>query len=293
MSTPAPTPGLLTVRWLAPPDIRLNPVIPLRDNIPSRHPPVVNYLLILCACATFLLQILDPDDSLIFRFSLIPARLQQPDRPLVIENLKEIQTPFGNQQLRTRLEIPPSPFPAWVTLGSCIFLHGSLVHLVGNIWFLWIFGDNVEDRLGHLPYLCFYLACGSFASFCHYAVDPGSTVPTIGASGAVAAVMGAYLFLYPHANVISLVPIVFFLHLMVIPAPVFLGIWFLIQLFQGSFAAGAGEAGGVAWWAHIGGFLAGLLIALLLGKTGHTSARVTITRPGTDRHFRRMSSPWD
>jgi len=268
-------------------------VIPLRDNIPSRTPPVVNYLLILCSCAVFLLQNFDPGDSLIFRFSLIPARLQQPDQPLIIQNVRDVQTPFGNQQLRTRLEIPPSPFPVWTTLCTCIFLHGSLLHLVGNVWFLWIFGDNVEDRLGHLPYLGFYLACGSFASFCHYAFEPGSTIPTIGASGAVAAVMGAYLVLYPHANVISLVPIIFFLHLMVIPAPVFLGIWFLIQLFQGSFAAGGGEAGGVAWWAHIGGFVLGLLIALLLRTTRGTTARVTIIRPGTDRQFRRISSPWD
>ncbi|MFM7056747.1 MAG: rhomboid family intramembrane serine protease [Planctomycetota bacterium] len=268
-------------------------MIPLRDNIPSRTPPVVNSLLILCSCIVFLLQGLDSGDSLIFQYALIPARLQQPDRPLIIQNFRNVQTPSGNQQLQNPIEIPPSPFPAWATLCSCIFLHGSLMHLVGNLWFLWIFGDNVEDRLGHLPYLCFYLACGSFASFCHYAVEPASTTPTIGASGAVAAVMGAYLVLYPHANVISLVPVVFFLHLMVIPAPVFLGIWFLIQLFQGSFAAGGGEAGGVAWWAHIGGFLLGLLIALLLAKTRNTNARVTIIRPGTDRHFRRISSPWD
>lgn len=268
-------------------------MIPLRDNIPSRRLPIINYLLIAASCFVFLLQTKDLSDGLILRFSLIPARLQQPDRPLVIENRRAVETPLGIRELRTPVEIPQTPFPVWTTLCSCIFLHGSLMHLVGNLWFLWIFGDNVEDRLGHLPYLCFYLACGTFASFCHYAADPSSIVPTIGASGAVAAVMGAYLLLYPHANVISLVPIVFFLQLIVIPAPVFLGIWFLIQLFQGSFAAGGGEAGGVAWWRHIGGFLAGMLSTFLLDKSGRTTTRVTTLRPGTDRRFRRLQSPWD
>jgi membrane associated rhomboid family serine protease len=268
-------------------------MIPIRDNIPSRTSPVVNYLLIVASCVVFLLQTFDSGDVLIFRFGLIPARLQQPERPLVIETTRLIQTEIGPQEQRARVEIPRSAVPVWATLCSSMFLHGSLLHLLGNLWFLWIFGDNVEDRLGHVPYLIFYLAGGVFAGCCHYAVDPGSTVPTIGASGAVAAVMGAYLLLYPHANVISLVPILFFLHIVVIPAPVFLGIWFLIQLLQGSFAAGTAEAAGVAWWAHIGGFVAGIALAFLLGKSGCTRGRVTVLRPGTQGSFRRISSPWD
>jgi membrane associated rhomboid family serine protease len=161
------------------------------------------------------------------------------------------------------------------------------------MWFLYIFGDNVEDRLGHLGYVIFYLGCGIAASFAHYLTDPGSTIPTIGASGAIAGVMGAYLLLYPHASVLALVPLGFLIQTMVIPAPFFLGLWFLMQLLQGSFAVGTAEAEGVAWWAHIGGFAAGFAIAWLLGATGQTKPKVVVVRPGTEERFRRIRTPWD
>ncbi len=268
-------------------------MIPLRDNVPSRTTPVVNYLLILINCLIFLAQASDSDGRLTFQFGMIPARISQPDRPVVIEQTRMVRTMFGVQEVQTRLQVPPSPMSPWLTAVTCILLHGSLAHLVGNMWFLWIFGDNVEDRLGHLGYLLFYVTCGILASLSHYATDPSSTVPTIGASGAIAGVMGAYLFLYPHANVISLVPILFFLQVMVIPAPLFLGLWFVLQLLQGSFSMGAAEVAGVAWWAHIGGFVVGFVLAWLLGRVGRTRPRVSVIRPDTAQRFGRMRSPWE
>ncbi len=140
------------------------------------------------------------------------------------------------------------------------------MHLIGNIWFLYIFGDNVEDRMGPFGYLLFYLGAGITASLTHFAFQPTSAVPTIGASGAVAGIMGAYMLLYPHAKVVTVVPIFFILQIMVLPAQIFLGIWFVIQLLQGGFSMGSAQAAGVAWWAHAGGFLFGLVVAWFLGK---------------------------
>jgi membrane associated rhomboid family serine protease len=155
-------------------------------------------------------------------------------------------------------------------LGSALvsmFLHGGWGHLLGNMLFLWIFGDNVEDRLGHVRYLIFYLLSGYAATFAHLWAGPGSTVPAIGASGAISGVLGAYLFLHPKARVQTLLILGFFIRLIYVPAWVFLPLWFLIQLFSGaaSLGARAAETGGVAWFAHIGGFIAGPLLLLLLG----------------------------
>lgn len=268
-------------------------MIPLRDNIPSRTTPVVNYLLIVVCIVLFVLQSGDLDGRLTFLYGMIPARIAHPERPVLIEHRELVPTAFGVRELAVRSEIPQPPVPAWLTMLTCIFLHGSLLHLAGNMWFLWVFGDNVEDRLGHVGYLLFYLGSGVLASFSHYWMSSESVVPTIGASGAVAGVMGAYLYLYPRANVVSLVPILIFLQVLVIPAPVFLGLWFLLQLWQGTFAMGAGAAVGVAWWAHIGGFVTGFAVAWLLGKSGQTSPRVVVVRPATERRFSRMNAPWD
>ena len=155
--------------------------------------------------------------------------------------------------------VVPAMF-TWPSLISSLFLHAGWVHLGGNMLYLWIFGDNVEDRLGHVRYLLFYLAAGATAALVHVAVNPHSTVPMIGASGAVAAVMGAYFVLYPRSRVLTAVFVVFFLDLVEIPAIFFLGIWFLMQLFSGVGSIGAEAAdGAVAFFAHVGGFAAGLL----------------------------------
>lgn len=240
-----------------------------------------------------MVQASDTDGRITLMFGMIPQRIGQPDAPVVIEHHEVVRTPFGMMEETSRTEVPPSPVPPILTAFTCIFLHGSLMHLLGNLWFLYIFGDNVEDRLGHFGYLLFYFGCGIAASAAHYSTDPGSTVPTIGASGAIAGVMGAYLLLYPHANVVTLVPFLYFVQTMIIPAPIFLGLWFVLQLLQGTFAIGATEAAGVAWWAHIGGFAAGFAAAWLLGKSGQTAPRVVVVRPGTEQRFRQIRSPWD
>jgi len=242
-------------------------MIPLRDNIPPRTFPWVNYTLILVSTLAFLIQVGTEDgEQWIERLGMIPARVVDPDAVVEIVEPVVIQTPFGMGVSQKQREALPSAVTPWLTLLTCIFLHGGWMHVIGNLWFLHIFGDNVEDRFGHLGYLIFYLLCGVSASAAHLATDPGSTIPTIGASGAIAGVMGAYLILYPKAVVFSLVPIVFIVQMMVIPAPIFLGIWFLLQFLQGTAILGGAAQGGVAWWAHIGGFLVGVTIAWLLNK---------------------------
>jgi membrane associated rhomboid family serine protease len=149
-----------------------------------------------------------------------------------------------------------------------MFLHGGWAHFLGNMLFLWVFGDNVEDRLGHVRYLLFYLLAGYVATFAHAWAGPLSTVPAIGASGAISGVLGAYLFLHPKARIVTVFWFLFFIRLIEVPAWVYLPIWFLLQLFSGVSSLGAAEdaaAGGVAWWAHIGGFVAGPVLLLLLG----------------------------
>jgi len=142
-----------------------------------------------------------------------------------------------------------------------MFLHGGWMHFISNMWSLWLFGDNVEDCMGHLRFLIFYLLCGLAAGFIHFMFNPTAQVPTIGASGAIAGVMGAYFVMFPTARVITLVPIFFLPYFIEIPAVFYLGIWFMMQLFSGMFSLVLPTgAGGIAWWAHVGGFLFGILV---------------------------------
>lgn len=150
---------------------------------------------------------------------------------------------------------------------SSMFLHGGWLHVIGNMWYLWIFGDNVEDRMGHVRYLVFYLLCGIGAGLTHIFFNPTSGVPTVGASGAIAGVMGAYLMLYPLAKVVTLVPVFFFITFIEIPALFFLGFWVLLQFIQGTVTSTvAQDTGGVAWWAHFGGFVLGAALIFLFKK---------------------------
>ncbi|HEU4464559.1 MAG TPA: rhomboid family intramembrane serine protease [Gemmatimonadota bacterium] len=155
---------------------------------------------------------------------------------------------------------------------TAMFLHGGWLHLVLNLWFLWIFGDNVEDRIGHFRYLVLYLAAGTAATLAHVFANPDSTLPTVGASGAIAGVLGAYFLAYPRARVTTLIPIFVFIHVAVLPAWVVLGMWFALQFLSGalSLATTQASAGGVALWAHIGGFAAGILLmpVLSVGRRG-------------------------
>jgi membrane associated rhomboid family serine protease len=216
-------------------------MIPLRDTIPSARFPFVNVTLILLNGVCFLYELsLGPDLSrFIYAFGLVPARLHT----LSVAGLG--------------------------VLLSSMFLHSGVLHLLGNMLFLYIFGDNVEDRLGHARYLIFYLLSGAAAGVAQAYALPTSTYPMIGASGAIAGVTGAYFLFFPTARVVTLVPIFFFFQIVEIPAVVFLLFWFVMQILYGlvTVSAAGRVAGGVAWWAHIGGFVFGMIVAPLLART--------------------------
>lgn len=223
-------------------------MIPIRDTIKSRTFPFVTVLLILANAAAFLYELrLGPQlNEWIEVMGFVPARFVFWER-------------LGGDSL--------SPL-RFVPIFTAMFLHGGWAHFLGNMLYLWIFGDNVEDRLGHGRYLVFYLVCGVGAFVFQAVSDPQSTFPAIGASGAIAGVLGAYLILYPRSRVLTLVPIFIFPWFVEIPAVIYLGIWFLLQLANGAMqlSSKAGEAGGVAWWAHIGGFVLGIVLCLVLRR---------------------------
>ncbi len=206
-------------------------MIPLRDSHPTRKRPLVTYLLILVNVLVFLLELSAPDlDAFINQYALIGAKVN-------FFNLTSLW-PFLTFQ----------------------FLHGGFVHLFSNMWFLKIFGDNVEERLGRFQFLFFYLFCGIMAGLSQYVFLTGSTIPMIGASGSIAGVLGAYLVFFPHHEIETLVPGFFFWHRVNLPAALMLFYWFIIQLFAGITSLPFASLGGVAFFAHAGGFLAGWLI---------------------------------
>ena len=254
-------------------------MIPLRDTIQSRNYPIVNTTIIGLNVAVFLAELgYGPKlNQFLFTYGLVPARYSVPE---IASHFS-----FGQQAF---------------SLLSFMFLHGGFWHLVGNMWSLYIFGDNVEDRLGSLRYIIFYLLCGWASGVTHMFMNWHSHVPTIGASGAIAGVMGAYLILYPGSRILTLIPIFFIPYFIEVPAYFFLGIWFLIQFLS---AAGThAQTSGIAWWAHIGGFLFGMVFLKLFSKVpqlgvtnklrGSTSKRKTprlqvirSTGSGTDPHL--------
>ena len=220
-------------------------MIPIRDDIPARAIPFTNYALIALCAISFGTEIVlgTGVDRLIEENGLIPERFLT------------LGERFGFLQLALY-----SPFV------TSIFLHGGYLHFLLNMLVLWIFGDNVEDRMGHAGYALFFLFGGAFAGAAHVVANPSSVVPTIGASGAIAAVMGAYLLLYPRARIESLVLFGFSLRWLSVPAIVYLVAWLALQLLQGSLALdGEAQTGGVAWWAHAGGFLFGVGLVSVLG----------------------------
>jgi membrane associated rhomboid family serine protease len=222
-------------------------MIPIRSAVPTRYPALVTWTLIAINCAVFVFQIgLNPQDlaEFLYRFALIPA-LFHPD--VVGES-------YFN----------PAIYTPFVTM---MFLHAGWLHLIFNMWMLGLFGPAVEDRMGHGRYLAFYLGCGIAASLAQMATDPYSTIPSLGASGAIAGVLGCYMRLFPLARVIVLVPILFLPLFFEIYAFVFIGVWFLMQVLQGTVDLLAPAEGGVAWWAHIGGFVAGFIIGPLLTRS--------------------------
>jgi membrane associated rhomboid family serine protease len=227
-------------------------VIPIRDLNDRQRTPVVTWALIAANVAVFIgsLGLGSADaEGLVMRFGVIPDVLVH-----------------GSWTL-PRAE--GGALGSWVTPFTSMFLHGGLLHLGSNMLFLHVFGDNVEDVLGRGRFLFFYLLCGLGAVAGQVLVDPTSMVPMIGASGAISGVLAGYVTLFPHARVVTLIPIFIFIHFMEVPAGIFIVLWFVLQLVQGYLSLGmiAEGAGGVAWFAHIGGFLAGLLFIRLLYKT--------------------------
>lgn len=218
-------------------------MLPLRDTIRSRSFPLVNTGIILVNILVFLFEAsLGPEVIRLMRiFGVVPARF------LTHTNLVQ-----------------------FITLFTSMFLHGGWAHIISNMLALYIFGDNVEDRMGHLRYLVFYLLCGFVAGLVHIYFNPLSRVPTVGASGAISGVLGAYLVLFPTSRVITLVPFLFWPIFVEIPAVFYLGMWFISQLLNGAFALAASgfvqAYGGVAWWAHVGGFVAGLALVRLFAR---------------------------
>ena len=219
-------------------------MFPFRDNIPSRTFPAVTILLILTNCAVFIyeLSLGSRLPAFIFQFAVIPMRLQVTSADAVSLGA--------------------------IDLFTSMFLHGGWLHLLGNMWFLWIFGDNVEDLLGHIRFLFFYLCCGVAGSLVHIFFNPGSTIPSIGASGAIAGVLGAYVVSFPFARVLTLIPIFLIWPIVELPAILVLGMWFAVQLLNGAAALDPrfGAHNPVAWWAHIGGFLSGIMLLNVLKK---------------------------
>jgi membrane associated rhomboid family serine protease len=232
-------------------------MIPIRDAIRSKTFPVINIILIGLNVLAFLWQLFQGPHlkEAFFLYGIVPMRYSDP----------EISGQF-------------TAFQQWLPFLTSMFLHGGFLHILGNMWFLYIFGDNIEDRLGHIRYLLFYLLCGVAAGLIHLLTNWDSKIPTIGASGAISGVMGAYLLLYPRSRIMTLIPIFFFFQFVEIPAFIFLGYWLLIQLFSAGLTPRG--VGGVAWWAHIGGFVAGLILVKIFDS---------IPRIGLGPDFRRYT----
>jgi membrane associated rhomboid family serine protease len=234
-------------------------MIPIRDDTPRYSTPFITYLLIALNTLVFLFELsLGPHtrEVFVYQFGVEPIR--------VLEGLG-----LANVVV---------PHPSAVPLLTSMFLHASWLHLIGNMWVLWIFGDNIEDYLGHFAYLIFYLVCGLAASLAHVLLNANSNVPSVGASGAIAGVMGAYFLLFPSARVLTLVPLIIFFTFVWLPAWIVLGYWFVLQFLSGAatsiaYSNRTGGGGGIAFWAHVGGFVAGLIMIKLIPQRLHRRSR--------------------
>jgi len=222
-------------------------MIPLKDNNPIRIFPSVTIVIIILNVAVFLFELAQGQhlETFIKSFGCIPY------------------------ELKTGIDIEPRIFfPVRFTILSAMFMHGGWMHIIGNMLYFWIFGNNIEDRLGHIRFLFFYIIVGIFATFSQIMVNPFSTVPQIGASGAVSGILGAYILLFPKAKVLTLIPIFYFIRIVTLPAFVVLGFWIIIQVISGFLSLSYTAQGGVAFFAHIGGFISGLVLIypFLIGR---------------------------
>jgi membrane associated rhomboid family serine protease len=235
--------------------------IPVSDrDLTRRSFPIVNLSIIAICALVFIYELAIANSNVFFyRFGLVPFEITQGTTiKFICGNYLYSDTPPWF--LSTGCEDVSSPIPTWATMFTAMFIHGGWLHLLGNMIFLWVFGDNIEDRFGHLRYLLFYLVCGIAALGLQIAIDTNSLNPTIGASGAIAGVLGAYLILYPYSRVDTIV----FITIVKIPAIALLGLWFMLQFFSGiGEMSSSANASGVAYWAHIGGFFFGMVVAII------------------------------
>jgi membrane associated rhomboid family serine protease len=226
-------------------------MIPLKDNNPTRTFPFVTLTLIGLNCAVFICQLLATKG-----FHYVVA--QMAIRPYELSHLTDLP--------------PETPIPLVLTVFTAMFMHGGFLHIIGNMLYLWIFGNNVEDVLGHTRFALFYLTCGVISSAAHVLTNLNSPIPMLGASGAIAGVLGAYFVRFPSARVSVLIFFFFFIRIIRVPAVIVLGFWFLMQILQAG--AGAAGEGGVAWFAHIGGFIAGVILMTKYGRKRRPVIRV-------------------
>jgi membrane associated rhomboid family serine protease len=243
-------------------------MFPISDDNPREQTPIVTWTIIALCVLVFLWQVAlgqEQGQIAIYQYGMIPARI------------------FGDADLKSELVA----IPAWTTVLTSMFMHGGWLHLGLNMLFLWIFGDNVEEEMGHFRYLVFYVACGVAAAMAQALVSPGSTVPMVGASGAISGVLGAYALLHPHATVRVLIVLGLFVTIAHVPAVFVLGLWFLTQI--GSAVLSAANQPGVAFWAHIGGFVAGMALVPFFKRPG-----VSLWQPARSRAFEleRRRGPW-
>jgi membrane associated rhomboid family serine protease len=248
-------------------------MLPIRDNVPRQHLPVATWSLIFLNFVVFFFELTLPPDTLqqlFYWFGIVPARVTHPEWASVVG----------------------LPLDDYWPLLTCMFLHGGWLHVISNMWALWIFGDNVEDRMGPGRFVTFYLLCGLAAGIVHTATNADSTLPTVGASGAIAGVMGAYFLLFPTARMVVMIPIFFFPFFFELPAILYIGFWALSQLFSGTLSLGVRDVGGIAWWAHVGGFLTGMALVYLFVRRGPDYRRLSRDEYGPDgawlpaRHWR-------
>lgn len=216
-------------------------MIPIRDEIKTHRTPIVNYALVVINVLVFLWMFLNSGnlESIYYEYALIPSNFLN---GIDLGDVKDVFT--------------------------SMFMHGGWMHLIGNMLYLWIFGDNIEDRLGHIGYLIFYLVGGIAAALLQTLISPSSQIPMVGASGAIAGVLGAYLVMYPNSRVYTFIPIGFYARVRLVPAVVVLGLWFLLQLISGVGSLGALDQGGTAYFAHIGGFIFGLIVGWMFKRRG-------------------------
>jgi rhomboid family protein len=245
--------------------VRFRAVLPYKDENPTELTPLITVgIIIVNVLAWLFVQgagAAEPLARSVCQLGLIPGEVLHTVPP-------GTAVPLG-EGLRCVLTADAN----WWTLVTSMFMHGGWLHLIGNMWFLWVFGNNIEDSMGHTRFVAFYLLCGVVAAASQLLVDPGSRVPMVGASGAISGVMGAYILLYPRVRVHTLLTLGFFITTVTLPAYVILGYWFVLQLLLGTVGALAGAQGGVAFWAHVGGFVAGLVLIKLFANSEYLERR--------------------